>query len=239
MVGKGQKGGIFMYNFEYVTQKELQPVKRELIELIEQAKEKLRDEVAFNYSFVGSSARNMVTQDIKSNCGFDFDVNLKVKDGDPKYIRNRIMRAFDEVINEINNKRKWQMTNTLFKTDFPLYGYDNCENGTRVFTIKAKDTEHSRIIHSCDFAIVKNNHKNGEMYIRFNKNTHSYTWEMQSAGFKNLSAKEEFCKDNQLWTEVRELYLEKKNLNTDKNKKSRSIYAETVHEICQENGYFR
>lgn len=131
------------------------------------------------------------------------------------------------------------MTNTLFKTDFPLYGYDNCENGTRVFTIKAKDTEHSRIIHSCDFAIVKNNHKNGEMYIRFNKNTHSYTWEMQSAGFKNLSAKEEFCKDNQLWTEVRELYLEKKNLNTDKNKKSRSIYAETVHEICQENGYFR
>lgn len=239
MAGKGQKGGIFMYNFEYVTQKELQPVKRELIELIEQAKEKLRDDVTFNYSFVGSSKRNMVTRDIKSNHGFDFDVNLKVKDGNPKYIRTRIMHAFKEVMDEVSYKRKWQMNNPFFKTDFSPYDYNKCEDGTRVFTIKAKDTEHSRIIHSCDFAIVKNDHENGEMYIRFNKNTHSYTWEKQSAGFKNLSAKEEFCKDNKLWTEVRELYLEKKNLNTDKNKKSRSIYAETVHEICQENGYFR
>lgn len=227
-----------MYNFEYVTPKELQPVKRELIGLINQVKKELQDEFVFQPKFVGSSARNMVTQDIKSNVGFDFDVNLVINDKgeySPKQIKTKIMNTFDEII----SKRKWQMTNPFFKTDFSLYDYDYCEDSTRVFTIKVKDTEHSRIIYSCDFAIVKNDHENGEMYIRFNKNTHSYTWEMQSVGFKNLSAKEEFCKDNQLWTEVRKLYLEKKNLNTDKDKKSRSIYAETINEICQKNGYFK
>ena len=30
---------------------------------------------------------------------------------------------------------------------------------------------------------------------------------------------------------MRDLYIEKKNKNTDKNKKSRSIFAETINEI--------
>jgi len=36
---------------------------------------------------------------------------------------------------------------------------------------------------------------------------------------------------NNMWNEVRELYLYKKNINTDSHKKSRSLYAETVKEI--------
>ena len=34
------------------------------------------------------------------------------------------------------------------------YGYDFCEDSTRVFTIKVKDRKNSRIRYSCDFAIV-------------------------------------------------------------------------------------
>ena len=40
---------------------------------------------------------------------------------------------------------------------------------------------------------------------------------------------------NNMWNEVRELYLYKKNINTDSHKKSRSLYAETVKEIYDFN----
>ena len=36
------------------------------------------------------------------------------------------------------------------------YGYDYAEDSTRVITIKFKDRKNSRILHSCDFAIVNN-----------------------------------------------------------------------------------
>lgn len=60
----------------------------------------------------------------------------------------------------------------------------------------------------------------------------------QTHGFYLLPEKIEFCKENDLWQEVRNIYIEKKNSNTDKRKKSRSIFADTIHQVCQQNGYF-
>ncbi len=39
------------------------------------------------------------------------------------------------------------------------------------------------------------------------------------------------------WDEMRSLYLKKKNNNADLHKRSRSIYAEAAHEICQKYGF--
>ena len=73
----------------------------------------------------------MITQDVKGNIGFDFDVNIEVNDGDEKYkpqvIREMLKVAFDRVV--------------------PQYGYSPTEQSTRVLTIKFKDTAHSRIVH--------------------------------------------------------------------------------------------
>lgn len=79
---------------------------------------------------------------------------------------------------------------------------------------------------------------NQQEYIRYNKKRKNYTWEEQTKGFYCLPEKIEFCKDNQLWQEVREIYLDKKNYNMDSNKKSRSIFAETIHEVCHRNGFY-
>ena len=37
--------------------------------------------------------------------------------------------------------------------------------------------------------------------------------------------------------EVKERYLDKKDNNTIPTKKSRSLRAETINEVCNENGY--
>lgn len=211
-----------MYHFQYVLKKEIAPLKNQIIELIGFVQDDVRELFTFQYKFIGSVKRNMITYDVKSNIGFDFDVNITVNDDyeyySAKEIKSILMRAFNKYTHK--------------------YNYDFCEDSTRVFTIKVKDRKNSQILHSCDFAIVNNYGDNRQEYIRFNKKTNTYNWVEQSYGFYLLPEKIEFCKENSLWTEVRKTYIEKKNRNTDKNKKSRSVFAETIHQVCQQNGYF-
>ena len=146
-----------MHDFQYVTKKTAAPVKEELLQLIHEVQDEVRKKFTFRYDFIGSSSRNMITQDMKSNIGFDFDVNFEVNDDEqnfsPKEIRLTIKNAIDKVA--------------------PKYGYSPCEDSTRVLTIKKVDRKRSRIIHSCDIAIVNNfTNDNGEEdqeYIRFEK----------------------------------------------------------------------
>lgn len=210
-----------MHDFRYVSKKKAAPVKADLLDLIHEVQDIVRDKFTFQYDFVGSSSRNMITYDAKSNIGFDFDVNFHVNDDDenytPKQIRTIIRNTIDKVA--------------------PTHGYDYCEDSTRVLTIKQKDYKHSKILHSCDFAIVFNG-KNGQQYIRYNKDTGNYTWEFQGEGFEALPEKIDWLKDNDLWGELQDYYIEKKNCNDNPDKHSRSIFAESVNEMCQKNGYF-
>ena len=191
-----------MYHFQYVSKNEIASLKNQVIELIGLVQDEIRNHFTFQYKFIGSVKLNMVTCDVKSNIGFDFDVNIMVNDDDEEYsakdIKQILMKAF--------NKYAYK------------YHYDFCEDSTRVFTIKVKDRKNSRILHSCDFAIVNNYSDNLQEYIRFNKKSNSYDWTEQSDGFYLLPEKIQFCKDNSLWTEVREIYIEKKILTLTKIK---------------------
>lgn len=80
------------------------------------------------------------------------------------------------------------------------------------------------------------NGKKHQQYIRFQKNQDSYYWDNQPDGY-NLEEKVLWIKKHGLWEEVLDLYLYKKNYNDNPDKKSRALYAETIHEIAQKNGY--
>ena len=105
-----------------------------------------------------------------------------------------------------------------------------------------KNYEKSRIEHSCDICIVNNYEEDGlerQEYIKYNKEQRSYSWEKQSKGYYNLPEKIKWIKNESLWNEVRDRYIELKNTNEDKNKHSRTLFAIAVHEICQRYGYYQ
>lgn len=215
-----------MCHFQYAPKEKLAPVRNQLISIITEMQVILREDFTFQFRFVGSSNRNMVTYDPTSNVGFDFDVNLEINDSNqnfsPKELRLKIIRALNMVARKC--------------------GYDYAEDSTRVITIKFKDRKNARIYHSCDLAIV-NTYEDEEgyerqEYIHFNKKQNSYTWEEQSGGYYMLHEKEEWIKNNNHHGELRDLYLCKKNCPHDPNKHSRSLYAEAVHEICQKYGLY-
>ena len=210
-----------MHDFRYVTKKQAQPIKDELYQILYMVQDLVRDNFTFSFTPIGSSSRNMITCDAKSNIGFDFDINIEVNDDnedfEPKEIRTIIRTAIDRVA--------------------PRYGYKNCEDSTRVLTIKKVDTSHSRIIHSCDFAIVYNCTDGRQQYIRFNKDNNYYSWEYQAKGFADLNKKTDWLKKNGLWGNLQDYYIEKKNANENPDKHSRSVFAESINEMCQKNGY--
>ena len=211
-----------MHDFRYVSKKNAAPVKEELLDIIHEVQDYVRDNFTFQYHFIGSSKRNMITYDAKSNIGFDFDVDFEVNDEDQNYSPDKIRTIIKQALDRIVTR----------------YGYDYCEDSTRVLTIKKKDYARSCIIHSCDICIVYNCGDGRQQYIRFNKPYQNYTWEFQGKGFETLPDKIDWLEENDLWGELRDYYIEKKNYNDNPDKHSRSIFAESVTEVCQKNGYF-
>lgn len=215
-----------MYHFEFVSREKRAPVKAGLISVIQETQALLRDALPFHFYFVGSDRRDMVTCDPTANVGYDFDVNLELQgDGSPE-TPDQIKAMFIRALNRTARK----------------YGYDYAEDSTRVITLKCKDRQNARILHSCDFAIVRNyadkkGHPHRE-YIHFNKKQNRCAWKRRPDPQNKLLQKAQWLKDHGYHEEMRRLYLEKKNRNPGLRKHSRSLYAEAVHETCQRHGFY-
>lgn len=209
-----------MTNFDYVSKQAKKQAKKDLIELIKEVQDEVRKYFTFRFDFIGSESLNLVTRDLKSNIGYDFDVNLEVNDEDESYTAQEIKHIIRKAFDKYNQ----------------YFDYDYSEDSARVLTIKVKDKENSRIIHSCDFAIVNNLSDGRQQFIKFNKTQNSYYWEFQPKGYYRQNEKIEQIKKNGYWQEVRKLYLEKKN-NNKSNKKSRHLRAEAINEVYKR--YFK
>ena len=199
-----------MHDFRYVPRTEYQPLKNQIILILNEVQDEVRDDFTFQYHFIGSTKRKMITRDMKSNIGFDFDVDLTVNDDEEDYDPDEIRNILRNAITKVSRR----------------YGFTKCEDSTRVITIKMTNPWRATIEHSCDFAIVY-----GNQYIRFNKGTQTYTWEYQSKNHNDIEKRADILKKTGYWDEVRTVYLDKKNCNTNPDKHSRSLYFETINEV--------
>jgi hypothetical protein len=224
---KAEPKKITRYDFEYVNPALSDTVREKIEELIRKVQEDISAEYTFQYQFVGSSARNMITADKKGNVGFDFDVNIilleiKCKDS-PEHLRAVLFNAIQRI--------------------YKSFGFNSkVENSTSVITIKKVDHKSSKCLYSCDFAIVRTTNKGRQQNIVLRKNNQkqSYVWEDRGDYYSGLSERVEFLKKNSTyWNELRRYYIKKKNTNYCEDKKSRSIYAEAVKEICDKHGYHK
>ena len=174
-----------MHDFEYVPNYEWEPVRDELLDIIHRLQDEVREHFTFQYHFVGSSKRRMITRDRNSNIGFDFDVNIEVNDPKEEYYAEDIRRILRKGLDRVTNPY-----------GYSIFGYDYTEDSTRVLTIKVKDRANSRILHSCDFCIIYECGDGRQQYIRYNKQQNSYTWEYQPKGFMKLPAKIDWIKEH-------------------------------------------
>ena len=217
MAGVGGKE-LLMSDFRYVTKAEYVDAIEDLKSLIHKVQDEVRDKFTFRYDFIGSVARHMVTMDYDSNVGYDFDINIRVNDDDENFTAKDIKLILKNAFDKFSH----------------LFKYDYSEDSTRVFTIKVKDTQHAKIVHSADFAVVYDCSDGRQQYIHFNKKQQSYEWQYQPKSYYELDERISIIKKHNLWQEVRDLYIYKKN-NNPMGKKSRALFAETINDIYQQN----
>lgn len=207
------------HSYEFVTEQEYKPVKENLEELLQKAQKYLENSYPFRYNFVGSTARDMITRDPKQNIGYDFDLNIRFENSSKCSAKNLKLTLMDAL-------------NHFVKS----YNYDFCEDSKRVITIKVKDQINKKIIHSADLCIVQDLPDGRLKIIKYDKYQNSYRWETLAKYPKILCERADALKNRGMWNQVKNLYLIKKNRNTDPNIKSRSIYSMTIYEMY--NKYF-
>lgn len=102
-----------MYHFQYVSKNEIASLKNQVIELIGLVQDEIRNFFTFQYEFIGSVKLNMVTCDVKSNIGFDFDVNIMVNDDDEEYSAIQIWKQY--LLQCLMESPKRKMLETLLR----------------------------------------------------------------------------------------------------------------------------
>lgn len=207
--------------YEYVSKNEYRPVREELERIINRAQRYMSEnyDTSFQFRLVGSGNNHLITRLNDGNKGFDFDYNLilpDLEDGyryNAKVVKKQFLEAFDFAIKGTK--------------------YNHPEDSTSVITIKNVSTAKSKIIHSCDFAIIyypENNTDCGYMYIKKLKNG-GYSFEMRAQSKKAEYKLETVCEQKNGWNRIREEYLKLKNRNLDPDKHSYVLYLEAINNM--------
>ena len=205
--------------FEYVSKTEYRPVREELEQIIRRAQKHLRDRgMTFQFRLIGSGGNHLITRVKGGNKGFDFDYNLILPDpGDRDYnakvVKDEFMKAFKSALH-----------GTKYKPP---------EDSTSVLTIKVVDTANSRIIHSCDLAIIyyPESDNDGEYKYLYNKKNGAYSFETRPESRGNERKIDVIKNHPGGWNLVRDEYLKVKNNNRDPDKRSHVLYLEAVNNV--------
>lgn len=215
--------------YEYVVENEVKRYRSNCSNTMEQLRDLLNEKYDINtqFSLVGSGgdSRNMVTRN--GDGPFDLDYNLVIISMPNEYWNNlKILK--DRVRDSLNKV----VDNTWFSD-----GKDSRSVITSILHFK----DLPEVEFSFDIAILARN-SNGN-YCRLIHNNKGYwnehfTWnEVPSS--HNVKEKADILKRNSLWNEVRETYLNKKNMylrRNDDNHPSFVVYVESVNEVY--NKYF-
>ena len=215
--------------YEYVVDKEVKRYRSDCSNTMEQLRDLLNEKYDINtqFSLVGSGgdSRNMVTRN--GDGPFDLDYNLVIISMPNEYWNNLKMLK-DRVRDSLNKV----VDNTWFSD-----GKDSRSVITSILHFK----DSPEVEFSFDIVILARN-SNGN-YCRLIHNNKGYwnehfTWnEVPSS--HNVKEKADILKRNSLWNEVRETYLNKKNMylrRNDDNHPSFVVYVESVNEVY--NKYF-
>ena len=203
-------------NFEFVTRGEYTPV-RELFEsIICDLQKELKGVVTFQFQLIGSGRRKLVTREAGSNKGFDFDYNLNIQKDLKKNDINLRLKIFEAL-----QRLKRQ------------YCIDRLSQGKHAITIKYIDKENSRIVYSCDLAVVRDRmtKKSGlvQEILLYDKESSRYSWKTRENS-ENHFEKLVDIEAGALWLELREEYLKLKN-NDHQGKESYQLFIEAINNI--------
>lgn len=227
MVGMGEEG--FVMAYIYVSEADSKRYRKDCADILKEVCTSLKKEgISAQFSLIGSGSRNMITRNGEGP--YDLDYNLEIFSAPEEYwhelwrLKERVRRA----LNDAEGAEYFQDAN----------------DSTSCLTAILYFDDSPEIEFSFDVAIVTKNEIGNYMRLVHNKrivllNGHQqFTWN-EVKNSKRIKDKVDALKHERLWQEVRDRYLELKNMylrRNDNNHPSFIVYVETINEIY--NNYF-
>ncbi len=171
---------------------------------------------------VGSGAKNLITQN--ANQPIDLDYNLEIVEcsefnlNDCRGIKENVRKKFNEVLNK--------------------NGWGDCSDSTSALTTEKRHfTDGNKTGFSIDLCIVRKGSSGSWQRLIHQKTGNAwfdqYLWN-EARQSNGLEDRIRWLKENGCWLEVRETYLEKKNMylsRGDRDHPSFIVYIEAVNEV--------
>lgn len=188
------------------------------------------DELVVEAHLVGSEARGLETQNGDEPVDLDYNLN--------------IVNLLDKKLEKISDSDIKEYVRKMFNNVLKAKGWADCQDSTSCLTTEKRHfTQGNKTEFSIDLAIVYED-SSGIWYRLIHKKTGNVSndrWYWNKAPHsKDLKKKVVKLKSNNYWEEVRNAYLNKKNMylsRNDHNHPSFNCYIEAVNEVY--STYFR
>lgn len=201
--------------FEYVRNDEASKIKSDISFLIRELQKSLKEEgVTFNPVLVGPSKENFVTREVNGTTGIDIHYNLLLQKYPDKTAKQLRMLFLSTINNILKNK-----------------GFKNTINNYQSITVLMPDRIEKEVIHSIDFAIVIDKLEQQDILIYDRKNSEYFFETRESINLLDDLTYD--IKNNGLWEDLRDLYLNMKNYNDNKDIRTFEIYKEAINNIMK------
>lgn len=211
--------------YEFVYESEAKRYRSDCSRTLKKTCELLRAKgISAQFTLVGSGARNMITRN--GDGPYDLDYNLLVVKADDEYRDPRLLK--DTIRNALNKAVGGKF-------------FSDAQDSTSCLTALLHFKDTPNVEFSFDVAITTKNKNGNYMRLIHNKNVYAlgldqYTWN-EVPNSHQVKDKADELKKAGLWQEVRDKYLEKKNMylsRQDHNHPSFLVYVEAVNEVYNE-----
>lgn len=204
--------------YYYVEKEQVKYYKSYCQNVLNQLRVKLREKYAVESKVVliGSGAEDMVTRNGKGP--FDLDYNLVLTSVPQKYedapglLRNRVR----EMLNDLVDER-----------------FSHGKGSTSSIRYLAHPSDRKKVVFSFDVALIRE--RDGKYKLVHNKGENVFIWN-QVPYSKNLDKKIARIRESDRWDDVKEAYLDLKNMylrRGDKHHPSFIVLTEAVNQVYQ------
>ena len=215
--------------YHYIEDKNfLRNMHRDCADVVNQLVQLINNEglIKVKSHLVGSGAKNMITQNGKASVDLDYNLEvtdfLKMGSRDCKKIKEYVKSCFDDI---------------LCKND---WGY--CNDSTSALTTELQQSEYgNKTEYKIDLAIVAKINGQWNRLIHWKTgimNYDQFIWNQVQHSHGLEEKVEKLKEEPRLWHDVRDVYLEKKNMylrRQDKDHPSFIVYIEAVNEVYNEH----
>lgn len=204
--------------YEFVYESEAKRYRSDCSDVLKETCELLKEKgISAQFSLIGSGARNMITRNGEGP--YDLDYNLLIMKAEERYWND--LRLLKETVRNALNRAE--------RNEF----FSDAQDSTSCLTALLHFKDTPTVEFSFDVAIIKKNPNGNYMRLIHNKPWNQYTWNEVPRSHQ-VKDKADELKEAGLWQEVRDRYLEMKNMYLswqDHNHSSFVVYVEAVNEV--------